>query len=181
MPDRSVRERLLDAAEQLFAIQGFAGTTTREITDTAGTSTGAIFYHFSSKEGLLEALVEERRPHARLEDIFERHPTSPREALTELADHLRVMTSQRGQILRLLLRGDAPLGRDLLERRFTASIEMTADYLYSSLGRRLTRSEADAIARSFLLSIITSELFLPADDSAGFARLLVDLLLPADA
>jgi AcrR family transcriptional regulator len=47
------RERLLDAAERLFAERGFEGTSMRAITKAAGTSVSAANYHFGSKEKLL--------------------------------------------------------------------------------------------------------------------------------
>ena len=47
------RERLLDAAESLFAERGFEGTSMRAITKAAGTSVSAANYHFGSKEKLL--------------------------------------------------------------------------------------------------------------------------------
>ena len=47
------RERLLDAAETLFAERGFKGTSMRAITNSAGCSVSAANYHFGSKESLL--------------------------------------------------------------------------------------------------------------------------------
>jgi AcrR family transcriptional regulator len=51
------RDRLLTAAEWLFAQRGFEGTSTRAITQAAGTSLSAVNYHFGSKEGLLRATL----------------------------------------------------------------------------------------------------------------------------
>lgn len=48
------RQRILIAAERLFAERGFAGTTMRDLTQAAGTNLAAVNYHFGSKEGLLE-------------------------------------------------------------------------------------------------------------------------------
>ena len=55
------RERLLDAAEQLFAEKGLHRTSAREIVDAAGQrNASAIQYHFGGRSGLLEALTERR-------------------------------------------------------------------------------------------------------------------------
>jgi TetR/AcrR family transcriptional regulator, regulator of cefoperazone and chloramphenicol sensitivity len=54
------RERLLDAAERLFAARGFAGTSVREIAEEAGTNLGAINYHFRSKENLYAEVFSRR-------------------------------------------------------------------------------------------------------------------------
>ncbi|KQY86043.1 MULTISPECIES: TetR/AcrR family transcriptional regulator [Roseateles] len=48
---------LLSAATRLFAEQGVAQTTTREICAAAGLNAGAIHYHFGDKDGLYRAVV----------------------------------------------------------------------------------------------------------------------------
>jgi TetR/AcrR family transcriptional regulator len=54
------RERLLDAGAQEFAERGFHGATVRDIAARAGLTSAALHYHFDHKQGLIEALVEER-------------------------------------------------------------------------------------------------------------------------
>ena len=49
-------ERILGAAEQLFATQGFVKTTVDEIAATAGVSKGLVYDHYVSKEELLSAV-----------------------------------------------------------------------------------------------------------------------------
>ena len=46
------RQRLLDAAEQIFAEKGYEGATVREIVTRAGANIAAINYHFGDKERL---------------------------------------------------------------------------------------------------------------------------------
>jgi AcrR family transcriptional regulator len=62
--DRSARRartraRLLEAAAQVYAREGFAGATLDEVAAEAGFTKGAVYGHFGSKENLLMALVEE--------------------------------------------------------------------------------------------------------------------------
>ncbi|MCR9256666.1 MAG: TetR family transcriptional regulator [Alphaproteobacteria bacterium] len=47
------RERLLDAAERLFAEDGYAAVSVRKITQAAGVNVASISYHFGSKDDLL--------------------------------------------------------------------------------------------------------------------------------
>jgi len=55
------REKLLHAAEKLFATKGIDGTAIREVNALAGQrNTSAIRYHFDGMAGLLESLVELR-------------------------------------------------------------------------------------------------------------------------
>jgi AcrR family transcriptional regulator len=53
------REKLLDAAERLFAQHGISTTTKRQLTETAGQSNNAaVDYHFGSWENLVRAVLE---------------------------------------------------------------------------------------------------------------------------
>lgn len=58
---RSSRTRaaLLSTGRAVFARRGFDGASVREITSEAGANLGAITYHFGSKRGLYEAVLEE--------------------------------------------------------------------------------------------------------------------------
>ena len=54
------KQRLLDAAERLFAQAGFHAASLRAITGEAGANLAAVSYHFGSKEGLMEAVIDRR-------------------------------------------------------------------------------------------------------------------------
>lgn len=53
----SVREAILESAHRLFVEQGFAATSTQELARAAGVTTGALYHHFGSKEGLYREVV----------------------------------------------------------------------------------------------------------------------------
>ncbi|MFB9907896.1 TetR/AcrR family transcriptional regulator [Allokutzneria oryzae] len=53
----SARERILDAAEELFAELGFDATPTSRIAELAGVPKGLVHYYFRRKPDLLAALV----------------------------------------------------------------------------------------------------------------------------
>jgi AcrR family transcriptional regulator len=59
-PKRPTKEKLMDAAEQLFARRGFHGTSVRDITGAAGVDLALVNYHFGSKKQLLAAVIERR-------------------------------------------------------------------------------------------------------------------------
>jgi AcrR family transcriptional regulator len=56
----TTRERILTAAEQLFAESGVATTSLRTITSLARVNLAAVNYHFGSKEALIEAVYARR-------------------------------------------------------------------------------------------------------------------------
>ncbi len=60
MTRQQTKDRILDAAEKLYAEYGFAETSTRAITHAAGVNLAAVNYHFGSKEGLFRDLVARR-------------------------------------------------------------------------------------------------------------------------
>lgn len=55
----ATRARLLEAAGQLFARGGYAGTPNKDICEAAGTDLAAISYHFGGREGLYQAVLLE--------------------------------------------------------------------------------------------------------------------------
>jgi len=54
------KDRILDAAERLFAEQGFDATSLRAITGEASVNVAAVNYHFGSKDALIEAVLARR-------------------------------------------------------------------------------------------------------------------------
>ena len=52
------KEEILDAAEKLFAAKGFDNTSTGDILDAVGIARGTLYYHFKSKEDILDGVIE---------------------------------------------------------------------------------------------------------------------------
>lgn len=59
MSEISTKDRILDAAEELFAEEGFA-TSLRAITASAGVNLAAVNYHFGSKDALIQEVFARR-------------------------------------------------------------------------------------------------------------------------
>jgi len=53
LPDKSTRDRILDAAGELFALRGFDATSVDAIAERAGLTVGALYRHFKTKGELL--------------------------------------------------------------------------------------------------------------------------------
>lgn len=58
MRHKGTSASIVEAAETLFAEQGFTETTVRQITSRADVNLAAINYHFGSKKGLIQAVAE---------------------------------------------------------------------------------------------------------------------------
>lgn len=54
----AVRQRVLDAAQEVFAERGYAGGTTREIAERAGIGKRMLFYYFENKDAVYRAVLE---------------------------------------------------------------------------------------------------------------------------
>lgn len=57
-PERGARERILDAALEVFGAQGFDGARTRDIAEASGANLGLLQYYFGGKEKLWRAAVD---------------------------------------------------------------------------------------------------------------------------
>jgi len=83
------RQRIIDAADQLFFKRGFNQTSFQDISDATGIPRGNFYYYFKTKENILDAVLHVRR------DLFieqlkkiEIDINNPLERLMKLADML---------------------------------------------------------------------------------------------
>ena len=104
MASVETKERILDAAERLFAERGFAGTSLRSVTKAAGVNLAAIHYHFGAKEALLR-------------EVFARRAAPMNQERLRRLDELETAAQGRGvpleSILDAFLRPVMHLQRDL--------------------------------------------------------------------
>ena len=52
------RNEILDVAERLFCTKGYDQTSTNDILSEIGIARGTLYYHFSSKEDMLDAMID---------------------------------------------------------------------------------------------------------------------------
>lgn len=84
----STKDRILHAAEELFAQQGFASTSLRQVTSRADVNIAAVNYHFGSKDNLVNEVFRRRMDEMsaqRLEALEAATRTAPRQLEPVLA------------------------------------------------------------------------------------------------
>jgi TetR/AcrR family transcriptional regulator len=135
------RASILDAAEQLFAARGFAGTSLGEIGAAAGVSRSTPSYFFGSKDQLYAAVLER---------LFADRDMATRHAFEPLA---RWASGKRGGSLRSVLREAVTGYVDFLQGRpaFVQLLQReelgNAERLGGGLPRSSAMSEAFSILR----------------------------------
>ena len=95
------REELLAAALEVFARRGYRNAGVDEIAAAAGYSKGALYWHFSGKEELLMALVEERidAPMRAMVALLESAPPDHDMSVEAGREFARRLESQRDAVL----------------------------------------------------------------------------------
>ena len=98
---REARDELLAAALRVFALRGYREAGVDEIAAEAGYSKGALYWHFSSKEALLAALVEERidTPMRELVALLESAPPDRDMSLEATREFARQLNEDREAML----------------------------------------------------------------------------------
>ena len=99
------RQQILDVATELFARQGFAGTTTKQIAKRAGVTEALVFRHFPRKQDLYWAVIEYK--------CREAGPPDLQKQLTNGRDDQSVFAAIAEEMLRRNAEDDT-LGRLLL-------------------------------------------------------------------
>ena len=162
------RQRVLDAAEKVFARDGISRATVRQITTEAGVNVAAVNYHFGSREGLIEAVFERHasevnadrnrgldevllaagdgRP--RLTGILEAYLGAPLERLARREED----PVPFGQLLSQLFSEPPEIVEPLMRRHFAPTTERFLEAIASSLPD-LPRSEVEFRFRFVIASL----------------------------
>jgi AcrR family transcriptional regulator len=95
------RTALLEAAMDVFAERGYRDASVDEIAERAGYSKGAIYFHFSGKDDLFFALLEERidRPMREAIKLLESAPPEDDMALEANRHFVELVSGQRELLL----------------------------------------------------------------------------------
>jgi len=155
---RNTRERLIDAAEQLFAAHGFRGAPVRDICNLARANPGAVSYHFGGKRQLYRTVLRQaaKRLAAAAHDDETSDTTEGADVLGSLRRVFRRIQSDP-TASRLLLR-DLADGGTIAVEALEPTLRAALDTLGGSIGHSDT-GRASAEVRALFLHL-AAPLFL---------------------
>lgn len=134
------RERLLAAATECFAANGYAATGIAEVCKTAGVAKTALYWHFEHKEGLLAAVIEQVGTrwieHIQKAVYLEGDPLL---RVQRLADEWRRIIEDEPELLRMLLiaqleRGETEPARSALRKVWQRAEQALIQGIEDALG-----------------------------------------------
>jgi AcrR family transcriptional regulator len=135
------RRQILDAALRCFARRGFHKTTMQDVVEQSGLSPGSIYCHFSGKQDIMTALVEER--HRRERDLLQRalEKQSFAEAVDQLAaDFIAVLSTPDERTWRRL--AVQIWAESLHDRRLAVTVRDGVEVPRAILARMVERAKA---------------------------------------
>ena len=101
----ATKKKLFDAAMELIGERGFTDASVDEIVERAGVAKGTVYYHFTGKAELVEALIADR--FAPLAAAFSKaadaHPDDPRAAIEAIVRAELEFLSENSSFSKLLL------------------------------------------------------------------------------
>ncbi len=135
----ATRQRLLDAAETVFADKGYHGAAVDDIARVSDSSKGGFYFHFPNKEAIFLALIDSLTP--RLEAAIERAISAESDPVAQLDAALRTVFetfSSHRRLSKILLVEAVGLGHGFDEKlmlvrgRFAAMIQRRLDLAIQS-------------------------------------------------
>jgi AcrR family transcriptional regulator len=152
--DPSARERILTAAERLFAETGFDATPTSRIAEAARVPKGLVHYYFRRKSDLLTALVQ-RLPDERIETSHVVVPGDVAASLRRLVAELDARLAQSHLLSHLLWR-EADTHKDVreaLQTRFQSIVRTVKAVIVAAGAGTIAMADVDSAAGLFALAV----------------------------
>lgn len=147
-------QRILQAAAEVFAEQGYAGATTKAIAAQAGVNEVTLFRRFGSKQNLLSAVIEHHSALPGFVDVLERQLTGEyQEDMQHLGRLFHAMFDQRREAVRLMLceADRVPEVRQVMVQIPTRLRQALARYLRRQQAAGLVRpGDPEVLAQAFL-------------------------------
>jgi len=174
-PTQDARQRLLDAAAEVFASKGYAAASTREICRLAGTNVAAIHYYFGDKASLYREIFKPTERFLRLPGELDSADVPLKDALIAFYRHMLSFASapRQAQHLRLLFGREQLQPSGVLDPGRTDVMRPFHAQLLNFLASRLGTSAIDLELHRLAFSLVGVALVLIIERGS------VDQLAPA--
>jgi len=96
MSNKTTRDHIIEAADQLFYRQGFAHTSFSHIADTVQISRGNFYYHFKSKDEILDAVINVRL--ANTQKMLDKWEIEGEQPEDRIRSFIRILIANRAKI-----------------------------------------------------------------------------------
>lgn len=135
LPAEKRRKQILRAATRIFAANGYAGATTREIAEEAGVAEALLYRYFDGKKDLF---VDSMRLTAQqlvdaMELICNRHEDNPTQALTELLSYYKTVIASHDDFAKMVFVISAELDDPEIRDVYSPYLERTLHLLESMI------------------------------------------------
>ena len=149
----TTRDHIVAAADQLFYQRGYEHTSFSDIADAVQISRGNFYYHFKTKDEILDAVIEARLASTR--DVLERWETEGRSPADRIRSFIHILIANRADIKRF----GCPVGTLTTElAKLDHASQAEANKLFTLLRTWLRRqftllgrkADADALAMHLL-------------------------------
>ena len=98
MSDQTTRDHIVEAADRLFYRQGYEHTSFSDIADVVRISRGNFYYHFQSKDEILDAVIETRLANTR--NLLERWESEGKTPADRIRRFIHILVANRADIKR---------------------------------------------------------------------------------
>ena len=97
MPEASTRDHIVAAADDLFYRRGFDATSFADIAEAVSISRGNFYYHFKTKDEILNAVIQRRLDKTRaMLDVWERDGADPK---ARIVSFIEILIRNRADIM----------------------------------------------------------------------------------
>ena len=98
MSDKTTRDHIVEAADRLFYRQGYEHTSFSDIADAVQISRGNFYYHFKSKDEILDAVINVRLANTR--QMLERWEIEGKQPADRIRSFIHILIANRAEIKR---------------------------------------------------------------------------------
>jgi len=169
MTSKTTRDHIVEAADQLFYQQGFEHTSFSDIAEAVQISRGNFYYHFKSKDKILNAVIMLRL--ANTQKMLERWKTEGKRPEDRLQSFINILIVNRTKIQRY----GCPVGTLCTELTKLNHVSKTEASMIFTLFRTWLRTQFCLLGRKADADMLAMHLLARSQGIATLANALYDI------